>query len=226
WATISDAMSRYDEQTVADWKEDLANLLVFTGLFSGIVTGFTIESYAWLQQQSDPDVSVQVQLLAQISAQLASFSVSSGFVNSTTQPVPLITVSSSSGPTTTQIRINILWFLSLGIGLIASLLAIMVQSWLKEFRLPGHLATRERIMLRQYRYQGLLDWGVPQIVSILPVLVQVALVLFLAGLCYLLFSLNTAVAKAFIAFVGVALSAYFAFTVLPILSRRCPYKNP
>lgn len=87
--------------------------------------GFTIESYGLLQQDSSqPDVSVL--LLAQISAQLASFSVSQGFVNSTVTPVSLATLSTPSGSTELDIRINTLWFLSLAISLIASLLAIMV----------------------------------------------------------------------------------------------------
>lgn len=101
----------------------------------------------------------------------------------------------------------------------------MVQQWLRAYRLPGHLTIRERVRLRQYRYAGLNDWGVPQIVSTLSVLLQIALILFLSGLCYLLASLDKTVAKAFIAFVGIALLAYSAFIVLPIAFRHCPYKN-
>ncbi|KAI0347432.1 hypothetical protein BDW22DRAFT_1351870, partial [Trametopsis cervina] len=186
-------MKEHDEQTVADWKDDLNNLLVFTGLFSAVVTGFAVESYSWLQT-TPPDSSIQIQLLAQISSQLASFSVAQGFVNSTTQPIPLIEIEPPAETSKLNVQINTLWFLSLGISLIASLLSIMVQQWLREYRLPGHLAIRERIRLRQYRYQGLLDWGVPEIVSVLPVLLQVALILFLAGLCQLLASLDETVA--------------------------------
>ena len=101
----------------------------------------------------------------------------------------------------------------------------MVQQWLRAYRLPGHLTIRERVRLRQYRYAGLNDWGVPQIVSTLSVLLQIALILFLSGLCYLLASLDKTVAKAFIAFVGIALLAYSAFIVLQIAFRHCPYKN-
>lgn len=135
-------------------------------------------------------------------------------------------VDSASEPSNRDIRINTLWFLSLGLSLISSLFAIMVQQWLREYRVPGYLTPRERVRLRQYRYEGLLDWKVPQIVSILPVFLQIALILFLSGLCDLLFSLDQTVARVFIAFVGVALAAYSAFVVLPIAFRRCPYKNP
>lgn len=102
----------------------------------------------------------------------------------------------------------------------------MVQQWLREYHLPGYLSIRERVRLRQLRFRALQDWGVPSIVALLPVLLQAALVLFLAGLCYLLFTLDQTVAIAFVTFVGIALTTYFAFVVLPILSRRSPYRNP
>ncbi|KAI0770758.1 hypothetical protein BC629DRAFT_1269774, partial [Irpex lacteus] len=189
WTFILDAMTKHDEQMILNWKDDLSNLLVFAGLFSSVVTGFVVASYPWLQP-AGPDPFLQVQLLAQISGQLASLSVSPGFINSTAQPSPSLTVPPSSGPTNVQILINTLWFLSLGLGLVTSLLAIVVLQWLREYRVPGYLTMRDRVRLRQLRYQGLIKWGVPQIVSILPVLLQVALILFLTGLCDLLESLN------------------------------------
>lgn len=135
-------------------------------------------------------------------------------------------LSPPTNPAPSSIRINILWFLSLGLSLTASLLAIIVQQWLREYRLPGHLSTRERVRLRQLRYEALFDWSVPGIVSLLPVLLQAALILFLTGLSYLLFTLDKTAAIAFVSFVGIAMSAYFAFVVLPILYHRSPYRNP
>lgn len=187
------------------------------------MTGFAAESYTSLQTDNS-DISVQ--LLAQISAQLAAFSVSQGFVNSTVVPIPLSTLTAPSRPSELNVRINILWFLSLAMSLTASLLAIIVQQWLRAYRLPGHVSGRQRIRLRQYRHKAMHDWGVPGIIGALPFLLQIALVLFLTGLCYLLASLDDTVAKAFIAFVGVALSFYFAAMVLPIARRRCPYRSP
>lgn len=193
-------------------------------MFSSVVTGFVVESFGWLQPDNSADVSVL--LLAQISAQLASLSVSPRFINSTTPSLSLDQLSPPSGPDHSSVRINILWFLSLGLSLTASLLAIMVQQWLREYRLPGHLSIRDRVRLRQLRFRALQDWRVPTIVALLPLLLQIALILFLAGLCYLLFTLDRTVAIAFVTFVGVAMSIYFALVVLPILFRHCPYRNP
>lgn len=102
----------------------------------------------------------------------------------------------------------------------------MVQQWLREYRLPGHLSIRDRVRLRQLRFRALQDWGVPTIVALLPLLLQIALILFLAGLCNLLFTLGRTVAITFAAFVGIAMSIYFALVIFPILFRRCPYRNP
>lgn len=193
------------------------------GLFSGVVAGFTLESYSWLQQDNS-DISVQ--LLAQISSQLGSFSVSDGFVNSTIVPAPFASFDSPFQPLEVDVRVNVLWFLSLAISLTTSLSAIMVQQWLQAYRLPTHVSTRERVRLRQYRYDALFKWNLHYIISLLPLCLQVALILFLVGLCYLLATVDKTVAKAFISFVGLALSAHFSFTVLPIAFKSCPYRNP
>ena len=191
------------------------------------MTGFAATSLTALQP-AGPDPWLQVQLLAQISTQLSSFSINTDFLNSTNPPNPTLVV--PTPPSTTpplQVQINVLWLLSLAISLVASLFAVVVQQWLREYLITGNAAVsiRQRIRLRQLRYQALFDWGVPQIVWILPVLLQLALVLFLSGLCLLINSLNAIVFKAFIAFVGTSLAAYSAFTLLPIIFFRCPYRS-
>ncbi|EJD48842.1 hypothetical protein AURDEDRAFT_26511, partial [Auricularia subglabra TFB-10046 SS5] len=80
-------------------------LLVFAGLFSAVVTAFTIESYQWLQNDSD-DASVQ--LLARIA----------NLLNESDAPIP--PPSTSAIPDGAAARINIYWFLSLTLSLAAA----------------------------------------------------------------------------------------------------------
>ncbi|KAK1231357.1 hypothetical protein PQX77_005538, partial [Marasmius sp. AFHP31] len=56
-----------DDEMAAGWKEDIDTLLVFTGLFSAVVTAFTIESYQWLSESPE---DVTISLLTRISQQL------------------------------------------------------------------------------------------------------------------------------------------------------------
>ncbi|KAJ3552350.1 hypothetical protein NM688_g4192 [Phlebia brevispora] len=220
WNMVLEAMTNYDEKMVGDWKDDLQNLLVFAGLFSGVVSSFALESYGWLQEDSG-DTSAR--LLAQISQQLTSFAVTPNFLNSTAVPTP----AEPFAPSRVAVVINTLWVLSLALALIAALFAIVVQQWLREYLAPArYMSVRERVRLRQLRYQSLLSWGVPQIVSILPILIQISLVLFLVGLLYLLETTNIVVFSPFTAFLGLSLLFYITTLVMPFLFRTCPYKSP
>ena len=93
------------------------------GLFSAVVTAFLIESYSWLQ--ADPG-DQSVKLLTQISSQLSSLSMSAVNASLPEQDDSLL----AYHPSHLQVRVNVLWFLSLFISLIAALFAILVQQWL------------------------------------------------------------------------------------------------
>ena len=118
------AAEAYDQDVVDRWKDELDNLLVFVclgdhprklssnleliqaGLFSAVVTAFTIESYSWLQQ--DP-MDTSNKLLAQISTQLSSFQLSQGFINSTSVVMPADILSAAFTPDKDDVTINMLW---------------------------------------------------------------------------------------------------------------------
>ncbi|KAK7688639.1 hypothetical protein QCA50_008177 [Cerrena zonata] len=121
WARLSDLIRNYDKERVEDAKEDIDTLLVLAGLFSAVITAFIVESYKTLQQQPE---DTTVQILQQMSAQLASMTIAGGFVNSTMHPF--------TSPTVTTPRfavpINTLWSLSLVIALITASLGSLSNS--------------------------------------------------------------------------------------------------
>lgn len=91
------------------------NLKAQAGLFSASVTAFIIESYAGLS----PDPSQQtIALLQQISQQLNG-----------SPPQSQASTSDSFSPTSSTLRVNALWFLSLCLALTCALAAILVQQW-------------------------------------------------------------------------------------------------
>lgn len=187
-----------------------------------MVTAFTVESYSWLQQ--DPG-DTNSQLLARISLQLSSLSSGPGFVNST---VPALSLDDarSFAPTPVSVNVNILWILSLTLSLLAAFFAIAVQQWLRHLPLPPGITLREAVRLQQFRQEGLHRWQVPGIVSLLPILLQVAVVFFFAGLLLLLQSLNRTIALLFSVVPGTGLLTVLGTTFIPIISPRCPYKTP
>lgn len=187
------------------------------------MTTFAAGSYQLLQQDEG---QTAVNLLGLISRQLSSSAVGPTFVNSTVPGATDADISPEFTPPHLAVEVNTLWFLSLALSLVAALFAIVVQQWLREYPVSGLRTVRECLRLRHFRYTNLNAWGVPHIVSVLPILVEAALVLFLVGLAAFLWSLNRTVAWPFIIFLALSGSFLVFTTLLPALSASCPYKSP
>lgn len=238
WKFLLERGQDYDKQQLERWKDEMANLLVFVcpstvqhartclilflqaGLFSAVVTAFTVESVDWLQE--DP-ADTSAKILAQISAQLSSFAISQSFVNST---AVISSVSDASRPNQTYETINMLWILSLTLSLLAAFFAIAVQQWLRAFPLPQHLSIEDSLFLRQRRNKSLIVWQVPNIIALLPVMLQAAVVMFLVGLYLLLKIRSHSIMLVFVAICGVSFFLYAVSLFLPLIWRTCPYKSP
>ncbi|KAK1220489.1 hypothetical protein PQX77_016739 [Marasmius sp. AFHP31] len=170
WEVVMKEVDSLDDGHVKGWKEDIDTLLVFAGLFSAVVTAFTVESYQWLEEQPE---DTTVALLKQISWKQ---------INGTAPPDPQPFEISTS-----VVCINVLWFLSLVIALVDALFALLCKQWLREHSRHTHTRTpNEALALRWLRNQSLERWHVPTILASLPMLLELALFLFLAGLLELL----------------------------------------
>ncbi|KAI3610161.1 hypothetical protein WG66_007298 [Moniliophthora roreri] len=235
WEKLMAEVDKYDEGMVKNWKEDIDTLLVFAGLFSAVVTAFLIEAYQWLSE--DP-ADTTVALLTHISIQLNA-----------PQTMPL--ERSKFEPDASSIRINCWWFLSLVFSLTSALFGLLCKQWLREQQRDPPTATpAEALALRQMRRDSFEKWGVSPFLSVLPILLEVALLFFFVGILDLLWARHS-IPFTF-CLVSVALSAglYFVTTFLPVLAlflrlRRstvsddlgfrkftpsyhfiCPYKSP
>ncbi|KDR67793.1 hypothetical protein GALMADRAFT_1061877 [Galerina marginata CBS 339.88] len=225
WEKCHDLVQKYDDDMFKAWKGEVDNLLIFAGLFSATVTSFTIDSYKWLQEASDDQA---LQILARMSLQL-----SQGLSNVSALLVPPSPFSVSGS----AVRINIFWFLSLTLSMATVLIGILCMQWLREFKRDAARSHKDAIAIRQMRYEGLVKWKVPLMLSLLPLLLQLALVLFFAGVLDLLWSLHRLVAIVITIAVGMVLLVLLGTTVLPALQShftrdpylqvgQCPYKSP
>ena len=183
-----------------------------------------MQSYLLLQP-APPDPTLIA--LEFISAQLHSFTTTGQFVNATTtaqfttQSVPL-----ASPPPLWAIWLNITWFSGLILSLSSAVIGITVKQWINEYLHGISGAPRELARLRQYRLNGLIKWRVAAIVALLPILLQLALAMFLIGLLVLLWSLHTAVASVASVLVGLLASFSIGTTILPLLQSDCAYLSP
>ncbi|OJT08325.1 hypothetical protein TRAPUB_777 [Trametes pubescens] len=220
WTKCTDVMKGHHEAILARWKDEIDTLLVYAGLFSAVLTAFNVESYSLLQQNPTDTTNA---LLAQLSAQINSFTINSSFANSTliVNPSP-----SSFQAARSYVWINALWFSSLICSLSAASIGMMVKQWLHENALGLAGTSRQTIRLRQYRYDALVKWHVGTIVAVLPLLLLFASAFFFAGLLILLWTLHHGVAA--VASALVATLVVFAVTTIlaPAFSSDCAYRSP
>ncbi|KAI0716819.1 hypothetical protein C8Q76DRAFT_673163, partial [Earliella scabrosa] len=223
WSDAAEVVSRYYDGLVVRWKEEMDTLLVYAGLFSAVLTAFIIESYPLLQAApSDTTLAV----LRQISAQLNSFSIDPPFANSTRTAQPLINDQSTFDPPLSAVWLNSLWFASLVFSLASASVALIVKQWLRHATLGLSGTSREVARRRQYHLSGLLKWHVGTIVATLPILLQIALFLFLIGLVVLLWGLHDTVATVTSSLVGILFAFWILVTVMPVVRWDCCYRSP
>ncbi|KAI0788877.1 hypothetical protein C8Q75DRAFT_734122 [Abortiporus biennis] len=212
WSNISKIVRNYDDHKIKGCKEEIDTLLVFAGLYSAILTGFIVESYKFLQEDSG---QVSAQLLKQIAQTL---STGSPPLSSSTFP--------PFQPTGDSILINSLWFFSLVLSLITASLGILVKQWLREYTSHDSLSPRAYIRVRTFRSKGLAQFRVFDIVALLPFLLQLSLFCFFLGLCKFLHVLNPAIGWFISGSIMAWMTALGTAVVLPLFSNHCPYKTP
>ena len=199
---------------------DFARLTRYqTGLFSATVAAFIIESYKQLQPSSSDTV---ILLLAQISQQLAA--LSSGASISIPPGLP----GQAFRPSTSAIRVNILWFISLVLSLTCALLATLMQQWVRRYLRASQrwYAPYKRARIRAFFAEGVERFGLPVAVEALPAILHVSVFLFFAGLVDFLININHTVAFSLLSAVAVLATTYFLFTALPLIYPNSPYQTP
>ncbi|TFK84738.1 hypothetical protein K466DRAFT_496034, partial [Polyporus arcularius HHB13444] len=147
------------------------------------------------------------------------------FVNSTQPSFVLGAVKTPVVPLWVVV-LNALWFSSLISSLAAASIGIMVKQWLTEYKSGVSGTSRQTARLRQLRLNSLQRWRVKEIVSFLPVLLQIASGLFFAGLLILLWNLNRTVAIVGTFFVAILLAFSLGTIILPSVVSHCSYLSP
>jgi len=205
------------------WKEEIDTILVFSGLFSAVLTSFNVVLYPALSP--NPPVDLSVRILAHMSAQLDTMSSN----NDAIPPTWAHQLSESADDIPAfVVWINTFWFASLILSLCTASIALVVRQWLNRFASPWVTSDPfENAYIHHLRYnRGLLPWRVPTILGLLPILMQLALVLFLAGIVILLWTLNAAVAGIATALAALLVLFLVATIVAPAFGPTCPYKSP
>ncbi|PPQ94931.1 hypothetical protein CVT25_004417 [Psilocybe cyanescens] len=216
WEIVLEALLKKDKVQCDAWKDEVQNLLIFAGLFSAVVTSFVVQSYQSLRPDSG---DLTVVLLARLVSQLGDAA------NTTTS---LDTLVSPSPASSSDIRVNTFWFLSLVLSLTTVLIGIVSLQWLREHqRYSESLSPRLALGIFQMRSEALEKCGAHS---------------FFAGIIDFLIELSPRIAIPVAVVTGLTVSFIIATTALPTLQcfpvslRRplsnssvpvpCPYKSP
>ncbi|KAF8194177.1 hypothetical protein BJ912DRAFT_192352 [Pholiota molesta] len=231
WTTVLTPELEADTLRCNAWKDEVQNLLIFAGLFSAVVTTFIVESYKLLLP--DPNAAMTGLL----------FHIASGLNNNSPLP-PSVSPDSILAPfsrTPTAVRINVFWFISLILSLTTVLVGTIALQWLREHQSYGGYSSKEKFAMLHMRSEAIEAWYLPQIFAMLPLLLQAALVLFLAGLIDFSLPLGMKLTIPVSIIIGLTLLFLAATTILPSLQglsffcglyprkslpTPCPFKSP
>ncbi|EED81908.1 predicted protein [Postia placenta Mad-698-R] len=219
WETCAEQVWKREEELVKNWKEEIDRLLTFAGLFSAALTAFNVQYYVTLQP---PAASVDTQAILAIITTLAV-----ARDGDTVHPLlcALSTTPSIPTPSMEVVIINTLWFSALVFSLSAASIAISVSQWLYHHIDRAASKSRESVRLWYFRHSMFEAWQIPIIISLLPLLLQISLALFLIGLVQLLWTMNQVVATVVTALAVTLLSLSMITAVLPAFVPSCPYKS-
>ncbi|KAI8972803.1 hypothetical protein BD414DRAFT_210689 [Trametes punicea] len=205
---------------MASGTRQLARLCIF----SGVLTGFNIESYQLLQPEATEST---VSVIRELMDQLHVYALDNRTVIAARNPRSFREDTASAfKPPSFVVWVNCLWFASLIISLTAASVALLVKQWIYESNVGISGQSRASTQLLQYRMDLLERWKVRKITMLVPVLLQLALIIFLVGLIILLWNLHTVVAAVCSAFVGVLFFSLATVTLLPAYRWDCCYKSP
>ncbi|KAF5335449.1 hypothetical protein D9758_018186 [Tetrapyrgos nigripes] len=218
WKVYLDEAEETDSEMLSGFRDTLDALLVFAALFSAVVTSFVISAVESLQ----PDYSqITVMLLVEQNQLLRA-------AGNTTAISNVQTASVNADVSTTDLWINGLFFGSLSLSLATALLSVLVKQWLQAYSssLPTGNA-RERAKIRQFRYSGLTQWKVPQIIGTLPIVLHASLGLFMAGFSLYVSELQPSLCWIVVSVTAISFLMYLGSIVIPVVvTIQCPYRIP
>jgi len=124
--------------------------------------------------------------------------------------------------------VNALFYASLGLMLLAAFIAMLIKSWVRKFDhgLGGMSLPEQRAKTREFRYLGMEHWKLPEMVAILPLLIQLSLLLFAIGLVHFLFYVSKPSFGVAMSIFGVGVVYYAVTTSISVFVTSSPFHSP
>jgi hypothetical protein len=124
--------------------------------------------------------------------------------------------------------VNALFYASLGVMLLAAFIAMLIKTWVREFDrgLRAMSLPEQRAKTREFRYLGMERWKLPEMVGILPLLIQISILLFSIGLALFLFHISKPSFGVTTAIFGIGILYYAMTTSISVFVTSSPFHSP
>ena len=187
-------------------------MVVQAALFAGFLSGFLIE----LLGRLEPDPMDIIQDVLVYQTQMMRNSSLGPYVPADFSPPEHIVV------------VNAFFYASLSVMILAAFIAMLIKSWVREFDrgLRALSIPEQRAKTREFRYLGMQRWKLPDMVAILPSLIQISLFLFAIGLVVFLFNINKPSFGVTTAVFGVGILFYVMTTSISVFTTSSPFHSP
>jgi Family of unknown function (DUF6535) len=133
-------------------------------------------------------------------------------------------------PSYFSILVNSFWLLSLLISLTCALIAILLQHWARRYAnvTSPRYSLREQARMRAFFAAGIERLKFEYVAEVLPVLIQISFIFFIAGFLLFLLVLSPTMTVLVIAcsWIGLCLVAYVCITFMPIFQPDSPFYTP
>ena len=219
----------YDTKYAGKYTDDLNTTLIFVrslspsfvdyshlasqaGLFSAVNSAFVVDIYSKLQPDPQSTVLLRAILLT---------------LNQTAIPNEAAVFSTAQGPSQGTIVVTTaLLYASLLISLSTAFVAMLGKQWLNRYLQHTGGSMIARCRDRQSKLDGFQRWQFVFVVESLPVMLQIALLLFAAALCQYTAAINNIVFCVIISFLVPGFAFYVWIVVVGTYSYECPFQTP
>ncbi|KAJ2916962.1 hypothetical protein MD484_g3432, partial [Candolleomyces efflorescens] len=203
WYLYLEDAEREANEKAELWKGGLDALLIFAGLFGGIVSSFVLDARKDLQADSEQN------LLRDIRQTLLSGSISQ-----------------TPGISTATKWVNGLWILSLYITLFSAITGVLAKTWLMNYVSVTKLREAKDAYNRYRLDKQAERWYLKEVITVVPLLLQIATFLFLVGLVIRGYGDSPTLSSILLAFCAAGGALYLLMTVLPLVSPTSPFNTP
>ena len=183
------------------------------GLFSAVASAFIIEVNSDLKPDPNEETAALLRVLI--------YKID----NTTFNDVPAIP--QWLGPPRTTVQVQAILFASLAASLFSAFLAMLGKQWLNRYAsadLQGTII--ERCRNRQTKLDGIVSWYFENVIELLPVMLQVALLLLGCALSRYLLETNTTIALVVLGVTSFGLFLFLIIVVAGAAFPSCPYQTP